>query len=440
MEETRISTLTRISGADCPHAWITQGTAVLCVLVSCACLMGGCSAGSFVERGKEFLAEGDYASAAVSFERALETGADTAETFGGIGVAYLLGGRADALPYLRLADTRSAIPGAQTFARAVAAQQVGSYAEAADAYERASRNEKLAAHRGEIARVVAALRKKDSVVRTDFGGTKIEAVAGKRILAVLPVAAGRKDTSLALAAVGLTDFLTTDLSKASAVAVVERSRLAEVLIELERDTSAWDPATLPEKGRLLAAEILIDPGVERQRSEIVLSARAVSVRDGRIMGAVRERGKEERLFSLEKKIALSLLKELNIPLTATERREIQVPQTENTLAFFAYCRGLRAWDAGRYEEAAGYFVAALREDPAFELARRRYEAAETLAEPIPSLRNLLLVFFPAPRISTAARETLLETGARLLEAGFLNTGAARRDGPQILPLPPEPNR
>jgi len=400
-----------------------------------ALLSAGCSTAP-AALGEQHLERKEYIEAARYFEQAIALESTDSESWTGLGLARYLGNVEDALPALRRADSLSAEPGKATFARALLAHRQGFHNEAAQAYDKSSVLPGLNLYRDTIAAIAALLRARSILVPGRPVSPGVEPVLIPNTIAVLPIESPTGDSLLGLVAVGLADFLITDLTHASSLTVVERIRLAEVFDELERSPLEFDAATLGRKGRLLGASLLLDCTLSPLLDGIHLGSRVVRTVDGGIAASGGEEGKMERIFAMEKSLVISILGKLGIELSANERRAILVPQTENILAFFAYCRGLRAVDVLDYTRAAKEFDEAVSLAPEFRRAVQLSHAVRKVRQlPRPPF-HLLAVLLASG--NNEILEALINTGAGLLEAGFINAGNARRDGPDILPVPPVP--
>lgn len=396
-----------------------------------------CSTNSVIT-GERELGRGNYIEAQRAFERALIHGEDSSRAYSGLGTAKYFSSMSDPLPDLRAADSLSASPLSSTFLHALLAQKKGYTSEAIGAYSKSEVLPGLKSHTVEIEATRSVLLREQvrRDVRDQLDNPPQTYSINPNTLAVLPVAAPVNDSLLSLAAIGFADFLMTDLSKAKALTVIERSRLQDILTELYRSGANYDVSSLPKRGRLIGAAKFVDCSLTRKKKSIHINAQVVNTEDGKVQTNATESGSEEELFTIEKRIALNLCERLKINLTADERREILTPQTENLLAFYAYCRGLKAADQSNYTAAASHFDEAIKFDPAFHSAmKKQSEMKARLITPKP-LDYLVKILFPIP--DPRVYESLLRTMGMLMEAGFINAGNARRDGPTVLPFPPGP--
>lgn len=181
---------------------------------------------------------------------------------------------------------------------------------------------------------------------------------------------------------GIAELLTTDLSKAKKLQVVERIRLQTLLDELRLvETGIVDPSAAPRIGRILRVKRVISGTLEEpteQNLKIASGILSVPTEDYDRLGT--SSGRLNQFFQLEKELAFGIIDHLGITLTKEERDEIKKVPTESVLAFLAYCEGLSYEDQGNYGEAADRFRKAHSLDPGFTQAREREERARDLTE------------------------------------------------------------
>jgi TolB-like protein len=179
----------------------------------------------------------------------------------------------------------------------------------------------------------------------------------------------------------LAELLTTDLAQTNRLVVLERSQVQRLLDEIQLGESGRvDTATAARSGRLLGAGTIVQGRVEGGATDLALQAAVVRVPTDAAAGdPLRERDALERIFELEKRLALGIYERLGIQLTAAERERVLRRPTSNVQALLAFGYGLEAQDAGRYAEARDHFARAVQLDGGFILARTRLAQAEAQA-------------------------------------------------------------
>jgi len=178
------------------------------------------------------------------------------------------------------------------------------------------------------------------------------------------------DASLEPLSRGLADMLITDLSGISALQIVERARLNDILKELDLSTSSFiDPETALKLGRGLAAAYILAGGYLVGGEEMRIDVRIFEVSTGKVLASDRVVGPKEDFFALQKDLVELLVKTIDVDLAPAERRQLRRNATESFEAFGHYSRGLVATDAGDQEAARAAFQAALDADPGYAAAR-----------------------------------------------------------------------
>lgn len=200
------------------------------------------------------------------------------------------------------------------------------------------------------------------------------AVAGPpTTVAVLPLRFTGSDSSLRPLARGFAELLTTDLSRSSKLTVVERARIQTLLDELALQQSGrTDTSTNVRAGRLLRAGRIVQGSIlQVGASDLRVDAAVLDVPTTAVRGSASGEDEIDRLFDLEKRIALGLFDQLGVTLTVAERNAIEQRPTRSLAAFLAYSRGLTAEDEGRFDDAGRFYRDALRIDPGFGAALQR---------------------------------------------------------------------
>ncbi|MFQ5603603.1 MAG: CsgG/HfaB family protein [bacterium] len=223
---------------------------------------------------------------------------------------------------------------------------------------------------------------------------------------------------------GLAQILITDLSKVRQLKVVERLKLQTLLEELELgSTGLVDNRTAPRVGKLIGARKLVSGGITQLSDEnIRIDAALAETATSQLSPVEEVSGKLPTLFRMQKKLAFSIISDLGIVLSKTEREAIEKISTENLLAFLAYSRGLDFEDRGMFDRAKQEYEKALSLDPNFELAKQSVEDLE-ISEQAAS----------EPKIATAALEndfdsTFEDFGGLRKVSRLFNTSHAAQTG------------
>lgn len=218
-------------------------------------------------------------------------------------------------------------------------------------------------------------------------------------VAVFPFLFGGGDESLRPLERALAEFMVTDLSQTGRLQVLERVRVQQMMDEIALGQSGRvDSATAARSGRLLGAASVVQGRFSGTEQALELEARVarVTASGPRATGApATRRGTMERLFEMEKALALTVYQRLNVQLTPAERERVMRIPTTNLQAVLAFGRGLQAADAGDWAQAATHFLEAARLDPNFSPAAGRAQealhAARALAVTTADLADMVQV-------------------------------------------------
>lgn len=173
---------------------------------------------------------------------------------------------------------------------------------------------------------------------------------------------------------GLTQMLISDLSYGTGFKLVERTRLQDVIDELELGQSKKiDPATAAKIGKLLGADYLVMGGYFEMRGAMRIDVRVVTVETGVIVKSLGATGKGDDFFSIEQELASGLTKVMETltpgapnPTPAIPRP--QVPKKVKTKTAARYGKALDLADKGDKEGAKKELQVVVEEAPDFGLA------------------------------------------------------------------------
>lgn len=190
---------------------------------------------------------------------------------------------------------------------------------------------------------------------------------------------------------GLADMLITDLAQVEGLTVVERSRLNELLAELELAESAFvDPATAARMGQGLGATAILTGAFAAVEPDLRIDARLVDVASGEVIAAWEVTGPDEEFFLLEKELAATLVQQLQIELSPRDSARMARVSTESFDAFVAWSQGLEALDRGELEEARRALEAALGHDERFDEAEAMLDDLRARLDELRGKRDDLL--------------------------------------------------
>ncbi len=220
----------------------------------------------------------------------------------------------------------------------------------------------------------------------------------QRALGVPPFAVRGADTKLEPLSFALADLLTTDLARSGQLTLVERTRLGDVLRELDLAASGRvDSATAPRVGRLVSARRLVIGSLDELPGDggLRIGVRLADVEQGTVQQAIDAQAPLIDILAAQKALAFRILDALGVTLTPAERAAIEQRPTRDLAALLAYGAGVQAEYAGDYRTAASQYRRAQRLDPGFVGAgvrarevRARSESGTVFPVAIPGLRSL----------------------------------------------------
>ena len=172
--------------------------------------------------------------------------------------------------------------------------------------------------------------------------------------------------------VGIQQMLLTEFAMNDQLRVVERSRIKEILSELELGESGKvDENTAAQIGRLVGARYMIFGSFIDWYGDFRLNVRVVNVETGEIVKVERGRDKRENMFTIVEDVANRLMSELDLPplprQAMQERRERS--QRIPAEAVRLYTKALFYADRGDTERATELFSQVTQEFPEYTEAQ-----------------------------------------------------------------------
>jgi serine/threonine protein kinase/TolB-like protein len=186
-------------------------------------------------------------------------------------------------------------------------------------------------------------------------------VAGRPVIAVLPLSNLTGDTANDYIGVGIADALTTSLSKLDAVTVVSRDTVRESALRLS------EPSRL---SRELGVNLLVQGSLQRSGDRLRVDAKLIRA-DGTIVWAGESEAPMTDLFAVQRQLADRVVSVLRVTVTGAERRQLAASPTNSQEALEAYWRGMALLDQLNDESLAAAmtsFERAIGLDTRFALA------------------------------------------------------------------------
>ncbi len=189
------------------------------------------------------------------------------------------------------------------------------------------------------------------------------AAAADHVLAVTYFDAHSVDPDLEPLGRGVADMLMTDLQRGAEVRVVERTRLNEILAELQLQRSAYiDESTAQRLGRGLGATAVVTGSMTAAIEGMRIDARVVDVETGEVLFSAQATGPTDRFFDLERDVAVQILEGLTVtfdPASVGARTDLTLDQVlagarridEADEAYLARLEALRVYKSRRLVRA-----------------------------------------------------------------------------------------
>jgi non-specific serine/threonine protein kinase len=190
------------------------------------------------------------------------------------------------------------------------------------------------------------------------GAPAAAVVTGKPSVAVLPLQNLSAEPDSSYFSDGMTDEITTKLSKIQGIDVASHASVASV-----KDTEK----SATEIGKALGVRYLFEGSVRKAGNQVRVNVHLIDTKTGFQVWADDFTGEMKDVFSLQEQTALKIAQSLNLKLSPQEQLEIKHRYTQNPQAYDAYLRGQALVeypnDTKKLEAARGDFEEALRSDP-----------------------------------------------------------------------------
>ena len=193
----------------------------------------------------------------------------------------------------------------------------------------------------------------------DVGARWSRSPSSIRSLAVLPLANLTGDSTQAYFADGMTEALISSLSTVSSLRVISRTSVMEY-----RSTTR----SLPEIGRKLSADAVVEGSIQRSASGVHLSVRLVDAARDRQLWTHAYDASAGDVPTLQGRVARAIADEIRLQLSPEERTRLTAPRAVDPAAHDAYLLGRHFLDArsrDELERARGYFEQAIARDSGF---------------------------------------------------------------------------
>jgi TolB-like protein/DNA-binding winged helix-turn-helix (wHTH) protein/Flp pilus assembly protein TadD len=182
-----------------------------------------------------------------------------------------------------------------------------------------------------------------------------------RSLAVLPLQNLSGDKNQEYFADGMTDELITDLGQISALRVISRTSVMHYKRTAE---------TLPQIGRELGADAIVEGTVFRSGDRVRITAQLIDARNDRHLWAHSYERDLRDVIVLQDEVARDIANEIRVKLTPQERARLTTSHAVNPEAHEAYLEGRYYWNQFTPEgvkKSLPFFQEAIAKDPNYAL-------------------------------------------------------------------------
>jgi len=187
----------------------------------------------------------------------------------------------------------------------------------------------------------------------------------KPTVAILNFQSNTGDTSIdAMLSTGSAETIITDLSLIQEITVVERTRIVEVMKEVELGmTGIIDDETAQQAGKLMGVQYILLGHWQKFGEQFRVNARLVEVETGKIVVSIKETGNENSVFDLQDNISEQILSNLKISISESDKVKIHKRETVSIEAYKEFSKGLTEFDKGNKTATNYHMQKALEYDP-----------------------------------------------------------------------------
>ena len=187
----------------------------------------------------------------------------------------------------------------------------------------------------------------------------------KPTVAILNFQSNTGDASIdAMLSTGSAETIISDLSLIQEITVVERSRIIEVMKEIELGmTGMIDDETAQQAGKLMGVQYILMGHWQKFADQFRVNARLVEVETGNIVVSIKETGNVNSVFDLQDSISEQILSNLQITISESDKAKIRKRDTISIEAYKEFSKGLTEYDKGNKTATNYHMQKALEYDP-----------------------------------------------------------------------------
>jgi TolB-like protein/tRNA A-37 threonylcarbamoyl transferase component Bud32/Tfp pilus assembly protein PilF len=168
---------------------------------------------------------------------------------------------------------------------------------------------------------------------------------------------------------GIAETVTVDFKRISALKVVSREMAARAIAQLPQQKVTEEK--MIDLGNLLKVRWIVWGAYQKIGHTIRITARCTEVATGSLAGSAKIDGILDDIFKLQDQLITSLMDALNLALSRSEIKRIQIPETIELKAYEYYARGRQLFyqfNVASLQEAQKYYEKAIELDPEYALA------------------------------------------------------------------------
>ncbi len=168
---------------------------------------------------------------------------------------------------------------------------------------------------------------------------------------------------------GIAETVTVDFKRISALKVVSREMVARAIAQLPQQKVTEEK--MIDLGNLLKVRWIVWGAYQKMGHTIRITARCTEVATGSLVGSAKIDGILDDIFKLQDQLITALMDALNLVLSRSEIKKIQIPETIELKAYEYYAKGRQLFyqfNVASLQEAQKYYQKAIELDPEYALA------------------------------------------------------------------------
>ncbi|MCU0643702.1 MAG: protein kinase, partial [bacterium] len=168
---------------------------------------------------------------------------------------------------------------------------------------------------------------------------------------------------------GIAETVTVDFKRISALKVVSREMVARAVSQLPQQKITEEK--MIDLGNMLKVRWIVWGAYQKMGNTIRITARCTEVATGSLAGSAKVDGILDDIFKLQDQLITSLMDTLNLALSRSEIKKIQIPETIEIKAYEYYARGRQLFfkfNLVSLQDAQQFYEKAIELDPNYALA------------------------------------------------------------------------